>query len=451
MSFCNFLNIAIYFGIDYFIFSFIMTFKNMTKKNRQIKIRETKMIKRTFMILLFCVFLFSSLSTFASWLDDLRIHGFISQGYMKSNHNNYLARTSDGTFEFAEFGLNFQTQVSDRLRIGAQLFSRDLGYVGDHNIVLDWAYGDYTVSDSLGVRFGKIKMPYGFHNQGRDVDLLRPTILLPLSTYSEDMRASVGSYVGANFYGTHRFGKMGRFEYEMGYGALVRDIDLPFVRGLFNTVSSLIHETNPEIYDRTTHGRPIWGGFLRWNTPLSGLRLGFNFGQTKLDHEGWAELPFVGVQRVTFTHDYYHNHIYSAEYTIGNLVLTTEYHIIKTDFIVSLPGLGVREIIPVDPMGYYAQISYRVTDWLELSTYYTEYYRDKNDKEGENMVERGLPDYFAWQKDLCFSARFDLSFHWLFKVEVHRMSGAACLHTFENPDGIEEDFTLFAVKTTFNF
>ena len=36
----------------------------------------------------------------------LNMHGFLSQGYLKSDANNFLAETKDGTFEFREYGLN---------------------------------------------------------------------------------------------------------------------------------------------------------------------------------------------------------------------------------------------------------------------------------------------------------------------------------------------------------
>ena len=38
---------------------------------------------------------------------DVMIHGFISQGYLYSDKNDYLADTSDGTFQFNEMGINF--------------------------------------------------------------------------------------------------------------------------------------------------------------------------------------------------------------------------------------------------------------------------------------------------------------------------------------------------------
>ena len=405
------------------------------------------MSKRFIMFLL--SFLIAAVPLLASdWLEDIIINGFISQGYLKSNYNNYLARTEDGTFEFNEFGLVVQSKISNRLSMGAQLFSRDLGYEGNNDIVLDWAYGDYHFSDAFGIRIGKLKMPYGFYNQIRDVDFLRPTILLPLSTYAEDMRAVVGSYVGTNLYGTFKLGAMGRFDYELGYGALNIDADSPFIKSLYDTVSASI-PGNPEIYDRSTHAKYVYGGYLRWSTPIPGLRLGMNAGWTTIDYAGYADIPNVGKARILFDHEYIYNYIYSMEFMIGNLNITGEYHTIKTNYNITV--LGQTSTIPIDPYGYYGQISYRLADWLELSSYYSEFFKDKNDEEGQRYIDQGLPAFFAWQKDLCFTARFDLTLNWILKLEFHKMSGAAFVHSFDNPDGIEEDFNLFAAKATFNF
>ena len=71
------------------------------------------------------------------------IHGFISQGYLVSSYQDfYFAKTSDGTFEFNEIGLNFGTQVTDELRMGIQFLARDLGDFGNDEIYIDYALAD---------------------------------------------------------------------------------------------------------------------------------------------------------------------------------------------------------------------------------------------------------------------------------------------------------------------
>ncbi|MGB5159306.1 hypothetical protein [Desulfobacterium sp. N47] len=73
-------------------------------------------------------------------LGGVSIHGFISQGFLTSGEYNYLAHNSKtGSFEYNEMGINFSKQVTDKLRIGAQIFSRDLGDVGNNKVTIDWA------------------------------------------------------------------------------------------------------------------------------------------------------------------------------------------------------------------------------------------------------------------------------------------------------------------------
>ena len=73
--------------------------------------------------------------------DTVDIHGFISQGYLKSDQNNFLAETEEGSFQFNEMGLNFNQDVTHDLRIGIQFFSRDLGKNGN----------DYPKKGSQGI------------------------------------------------------------------------------------------------------------------------------------------------------------------------------------------------------------------------------------------------------------------------------------------------------------
>ena len=47
---------------------------------------------------------------------EVDIHGFISQGYLKSTGNNFLAETKRGTWEFTEVGINFGTSVDGDLK-----------------------------------------------------------------------------------------------------------------------------------------------------------------------------------------------------------------------------------------------------------------------------------------------------------------------------------------------
>src|SRR5689334_14531651 len=71
------------------------------------------------------------------------LHGFASQGYLKTSRNNYLGETQHGSFAFNEAALSAQTRLAPDLRVGLQLFARDLGGIGHDRVGIDWAYLDY--------------------------------------------------------------------------------------------------------------------------------------------------------------------------------------------------------------------------------------------------------------------------------------------------------------------
>ena len=109
-------------------------------------------------------------------------------------------------------------------------------------------------------------------------------------------------------------------------------------------------------------------------------------------------------------------------------------------------------------LGWYSSLTYRFTDWLELGTYYSEYYSDEDDKDGKDHEDAGTgPAHEQYLKDLCLTARFDISANWILKVEGHQMEGASLLYrTDDNADeygnaDYEKDWHMGAVKLTYSF
>lgn len=63
---------------------------------------------------------------------NVQVHSFASQGFAYSNDNNYLTmKTSQGSFAFTDFGFNASTQITDKLRVGAQVYGRNVGEIGN--------------------------------------------------------------------------------------------------------------------------------------------------------------------------------------------------------------------------------------------------------------------------------------------------------------------------------
>lgn len=61
------------------------------------------------------------------------------------------------------------------------------------------------------------------------------------------------------------------------------------------------------------------------------------------------------------------------------------------------------------------------------------------------------PRHKAWDKDLALTARVDISDFWAFKIEGHFMNGTRTILFVDNPDGIQEDSFLLALKSTYHF
>ena len=104
---------------------------------------------------------------------DVQIHSFASQGFALSTDNNYLTmNTSHGSFAMTDGGINISTAITDKFRVGAQVYDRNLGAMGRGRVTLDWAFGDYKFISWFGVRAGKVKTVFGLYNDTQDMEFL---------------------------------------------------------------------------------------------------------------------------------------------------------------------------------------------------------------------------------------------------------------------------------------
>jgi hypothetical protein len=402
---------------------------------------------------------------------NLQFHGFASQGYLNSSANNYIAvKTEPGSFAMTEAAFNVTALPIEGLRVGVQLYGRDLGAAGNNNVTVDWAMGDYRWKNWLGVRAGRIKLPLGFYNTLRDVDMARVDILQPSSLYPVSQRDLNAAFDGASVYGTLSLGGGGSLDYEGFLGTqdlddiyvierFIRDGAQASLPGLGATGLKGVDYTLGAIQADMEH---LYGVSLAWRTPLSGLRLGVSHEQSKsrIQSEttyfgtlGPAPVSFLVTSDTTY--DYPYQCVGSAEYLHGGLKLAAEYYRDKVDQVTSLTGIPGPPTAPVESgnegEAWYVQAAYRFGDRFQAQGYYSVYWPDRDDKDGEHFAQRGQAAFRAWQKDLAFTGRVDFKPHWLLKAEVHFFDGAAGLSLAENPGGFEQDWTLFAVKTTFYF
>ena len=409
-------------------------------------------MKSKFLVSAFIFVLFLSFPAMgsAAELGDIAIHGFVSQGYLYTNQNNFVDRTEDGTFEFNEAAINFSMEPLKDLRIGLQIMSRDMGDSGNNDLYLDWGYADYRWKDAMGFRVGQIKVPMGFYNQNRDIDFLRTFIFLPQSIYSENYRAFRTAYRGAEIYGNVSVGNFGDLEYEILGGTPEMDTDEPLFQALYGLYAEGILTSeyrDPSIY--LDYGL---AGAVRWNTGIDGLR----FGVSNLWAKAIAESTIIGSPYalgadVAFTYelDYDYFYVVSAEYLWKNFKFSAEYSRKKSNTDVTYESITTLNTKAVAE-AYYGSVSYRFSDLLELGTYYSELYPDIDDRDGSEASSNNLEP----QKDWTVSARLDVLQNMAIKFETHFIDGTADLLNINHTDGMagmKDNFILYAVKCSVNF
>lgn len=422
-------------------------------------------------------------------LGGIGVHAFISQGYLKSSDNNFFADTEKGTTQFNEMGINFSADITEKLRLGVQFFARDMGDIGNNEVRLDWAIADYRLRDWLGIRAGNMKWVNGLYNESRDVDMLRTSIFLPQGVYNEAWRETSANLQGAGLYGDIPMSVVGSLAYDAQYGSMNMAPDQGPAKLLKDQITEAFPAEEVDLTDVNVDY--TYTGALKWSTPLDGLIIGGStFGYyfeadatTTISPTLLAQLDptnayglvslsaafnGLGITFQSFPTKFEvegKNLTGSVEFTWRNLVLAAEYSQITYNISIENGLLrtvypdGIYKIPEFDSIGYYGSASYRFTYWFELGAYYSEYYRNKDDRDGKKRKLNfpSEPEHRAWLKDACLTTRFDINENWVFKLEGHMMNGTAVILGADNPphtDGTlqyEEDWYLYAAKITYSF
>ncbi|MEI9948853.1 MAG: hypothetical protein WDO74_07680 [Pseudomonadota bacterium] len=381
----------------------------------------------------------------------IEIHAFVSQGFIKTTENNYLAESKRGSFEFSEVGINFSKQLTDRMRVGMQLFTHDLGPQGNYRTRFDWFYLDYRFWDWFGVRAGRTKLPFGLYNESSDIDQARVPVLLPQSVYPVSFRDFLLAQTGGEVYGLVPLGGAGSLEYRL-YGGTV----------FFDTADAASTFSNVRV-------PYIFGARLMWQAPIEGLQLGASAQKLRLDAdaaipeaqrtkwqmEGRLPADFSGPLKLRLPALL---GVASVEYSAHDLLLASEY----SRWWLSLDSSPIPAYaIPTTASErFYLMAAYHVTSWFTPGLYYSVLFASTDNRSGSQPAVGAAPEApplgrAAYQHDLALTMRYDLNQYWLLKLEGHYMHGTAGLSAALNDNRplstLVEDWGVFLVKTTAYF
>ncbi len=157
----------------------------------------------------------------------LSVGGNGSWAFLKTDRNSFLDATSDGEWATAMFDLLAIAKPSEDVVLSAELGFKPVDGSSSAETELEWAFGEYRVSDLLRLRAGKVKQPFGNYAELQFVGVARPFYDLPTSVYGPaNVTASSYSGVGVTgeWLGDGGFG----VQYDLYGGALALELYEPF-------------------------------------------------------------------------------------------------------------------------------------------------------------------------------------------------------------------------------
>ncbi|MXS84365.1 hypothetical protein ABO04_00160 [Nitrosomonas sp. HPC101] len=375
----------------------------------------------------------------AQILKQLQVHGFLSQGYVKTTGNNFFGHSNNsGSFDFREIGLTASLRPLPRLQLSGQLLHRRAGEGSDGGIRIDFGFLDYnfmnTPAVEFGVRLGRMKHPLGFYNDTRDVPFTRPSILLPQSIYFDRTRNLALASDGALLYGESRT--------DWGNIAIQAGAAFPQV-GDKDTETSIFGNTVPVRGDlksrlsylgRITYERP--DGRLRLAVSSTQLNVGYSPGQNDIFESGSFRFsPLIlsaqyNAERWSVTSEYALR--YSRHHGFGNSGLD------RSSTGESFYLQGIYRLFP----GWEAVLRY---DWL---------FANRKDRNGKKFAAAsGYPAHSQYAKDLTIGLRWNITPSIMLSTEYHRVNGTAWLSPLDNPDinDTKKNWNLFAAQISYRF
>ena len=372
---------------------------------------------------------------------DFSVNGFITQGFFYTDHNNVYGESSDhGSFDFHEIGLNTAYRFTPKLRGAVQLMSRQAGEVDNGEPKIDYALLDYRFTDSIehaiGVRVGRLKVPFGFYNETRDVAFTRPSIILPQSLYFDQARDLELSIDGAILYGSLSV-PGGWLDIDLLYGSPQKDTNVEYAylamdaAGKFEESEGLM-------------------GRIVYNTDNGRVRVGATVSEYRLGYEpGGGSYPFEfnkGDLKLNVA-------MLSAQYNTEHWSLTGEYMVHDIDW-TELGGIYAAR--PKTPLtSYYLQLQYRLNYNWDLLLRYDDLMLDGDDPQGK-INSRLFPFRQAhnfYSKDITLGVGWRPNADWLFRAELHNVEGTGWAAEQDNPDSyaLRKYWNIFALQATYRF
>lgn len=384
---------------------------------------------------------------------DLQIHGFASQGYITTSDNDVFGNSDNGgSFGLTEAGLNVSVRPLPKLQLSAQVLSRRAGKGNSGMPRLDYAILDYQLyshdANQYGIRIGRLKNPFGFYNETRDVAHTRPSILLPQSIYFDRTRNLGLSGDSVQLYGETAIGNLGTFSTQFG-------VLWPIVSDKDTEVSLIASRFSLQPQgDLKREASYIGRGIFETNDKR--LRLGISGIWLNTSYDPLNALDPVRSGSLQFTPIYF-----SAQYNSERWSITSEYALRHFKYDNSFGSNMLVNGADFFGESYYIQGEYRFTPKWEGFIRYDVLYTDRSDRNGKEFaaemldkIGRPVAPHSRFAKDITVGLRWNVTPEFMLRAEYHRVNGTGWLSRLDNPadEGPQsQHWDLYAIQASYRF
>ncbi len=371
----------------------------------------------------------------AAQADTPQIHGFLSQGYLRSEHNSFYGADSlGGSWRLREAGLNASWRPVAKVMFSAQGMVRQAGERDIPAATLDYAFLTLNLVSSLDRRddllLGRIKLPLGFYNETRDVPVTRPSILLPQSIYFDRTRDLALSADGLMWVGWRQKGNHNWFA-KLG-GMRPRTPPVEVEDALFG--GDLPGELITNV---------LWVGQVLYEHEKKGIKGGVSLLSVGAKYPGSSSVP-EGQARFLPV-------ILSVAMDRERWSLTAEY----ASRTIAYQGFAGTPIEDEDMTGesFYGQGVWRFTPKVSALVRFDRLLVDRNDPDGRRYAdESGQPAHLRFARDWTLGLTWDPSASWRLQVEHHWVDGTAWLTRIDRQQGtLHRRWSLWAAMLAFRF
>jgi len=346
-------------------------------------------------VVLVCLGLLGAQLAGQSLSDRIQFHGFGSWAYGQTDGNELRGIGGEhGRWDNFNFALNLNARISDSIRANIQFFMDNS--LDNKDVHIDYAFVEYSLSDTFNVRAGRVKQPFGLYGETQKVGTIRPFFTLPQSIYGNAGVVASG-YDGIGIVGEKYFKGGWGIDYHF-YGGQVR---APFESVDFDSIAIevIFGETNPDRFDNTVFLEDliiedIFGAWVNLITPKDGLSFGF-CGYTGTSY---SEITSIyPLERL----NYYSIH---GEYLTETLSIRGEF--------------GHR-----DQDSQLADIYYLELGWMLNSHWQVAGRYDFSDIDvGSNIILDNFPT-LADHEEACLGLNYWFSPSLVFKASFHKIDG----------------------------